>query len=455
MTQGSLWDKILKFALPLALTGILQQLFNAADVAIVGKYTGEMGSLNIAAVGANSPIASFAVNLFIGIALGTNVVIANAVGRGDNKSVTKAVHTSLVFAFISGIVMSLIGHLFADPILGCLSIPPEVYPLAKLYFRIYISGLPVILLYNFEAAIFRGVGNTKLPLIALALSGVINVGLNLLFVCGLGRSVDGVAIATIVSNLISSIILFIALTKQKNAVKVHISKLGIDKGILKRILKIGVPAALQSSVFGIANIIINAAINSLGPLVMAASSAAFNIELFAYSVLNSFSQSCTTFVGQNYGAGKIDRCKKAFLLSYVEGVIATALLITVILIFGRDLLAIFDDDPEVIRIGYIRLMIIFTAYIFTLSYETMSGYLRGFGISLMPSILTTIGICDTRISWIAFVFKYHKSLGVIMVAYPLSLSVTALMILIALLIIRPSKKYQLKAEISAIDPADA
>ena len=443
MTSGRLWINILKFALPLALTGILQQLFNAADTAIVGNFTGDMGSMAQAAVGANTSLVSITVNLFIGFALGANVVIANSIGRKDDKSVSKAVHTSVVFAVLAGIVMAIIAQFVAGSVFRLMDVPEDVIPLATVYFRIYMGGLPVIILYNFEAAIFRGIGNTKTPLAALAISGVLNVLLNLFFVCVLHMTVEGVAIATIASNAVSSVILFIRLTKQDGVVNVDPKKLSIDAQILKKIMRIGIPAGLQSTVFGVANIIIQSAINSLGTIVMAASAAAFNIELFAYSVLNSFSQACTTFVGQNFGAGKIDRCKKSLLLCFAEGIIAMAISIVVILAFGRDILYLFNKDPEIIETGYIRLMVIFSAYIFTLSYELMSGYLRGFGISLVPSILTMIGICGTRITWKYTVFQTHKSLGYLMAAYPVSLSTTAFLILIALLIIRPSKKYKL------------
>ena len=385
MTTGNLWINILKFALPLALTGILQQLFNAADTAIVGNFTGDMGSMAQAAVGANTSLVSITVNLFIGFALGANVVIANSIGRKDDKSASKAVHTSIVFAILAGIVMAIIAQFVAGSVFRLMDVPEDVIPLATVYFRIYMGGLPVIILYNFEAAIFRGTGNTRTPLAALAVSGVLNVLLNLFFVCVLRMTVEGVAIATVASNAVSSVILFIRLMKQDGVVKVEPQKLGIDVQILKKIMRIGIPAGLQSTVFGVANIIIQSAINSLGTTVMAASAAAFNIELFAYSVLNSFCQACTTFVGQNFGAGKIDRCKKSLLLCFAEGIIAMALSIVIILAFGRDILYLFNKDPEIIETGYIRLMVIFSAYTFTLSYELMSGYLRGFGISLVPS----------------------------------------------------------------------
>ena len=438
--SGSLWNKILLFALPLAATGILQQLFNAADIAVVGRFTGEQGEAAVAAVGANSPIIGLIVNAFIGISLGTNVVIANAVGCGNKKTVKKAVHTSVLLALILGVLISVAGQIFAERIFLSQNVPADVIEMAVLYFRVYMTGVPVILLYNFESSIFRAIGNTKMPLIALSISGVLNVLLNLFFVCVLHMTVNGVALATVISNLISSVILLTALIKSDDMVQLKISDLKIDGPVLKNILRIGIPAGIQSAVFSFANIVIQSAINSLGKIVMAASSVAFNIEIFAYDVLNSFSQACTTFVGQNYGAGKIDRCKKAFGLCYLEGCIFTALAIGMILLFGHDIISIFNQNPEVIEIGYYRLVILFASYFFSLSYEVMSGYMRGFGISLLPALLTTIGICGVRIAWIYKVFPKYKTFRNIMTAYPISLSTTAILIFIALICVHPAKK---------------
>lgn len=440
MMNGSLWNKILLFALPLAATGILQQLFNAADIAVVGRFTGEQGEAAMAAVGANSPIIGLIVNAFIGISLGTNVVIANAVGCGNKKTVKKAVHTSVLLALIIGVLISVLGQIFAERIFLSQNVPADVFEMAVLYFRVYMTGVPVILLYNFESSIFRAIGNTKMPLIALAISGILNVLLNLFFVCILHMTVNGVALATVLSNLISSLILLMALVKNDDIVQLKFSELKIDGPVLKNILRIGIPAGIQSAVFSFANIVIQGAINSLGKIVMAASSAAFNIEIFAYDVLNSFSQACTTFVGQNYGAGKIDRCKKAFGLCYLEGCIFTALAIGVILLFGHDILSIFHPNPEIIEIGYYRLMMIFASYFFSLSYEVMSGYMRGFGISFLPAALTTIGICGVRIVWIYQVFPKYKTFQNIMTAYPISLSTTAILIFIALICVHPAKR---------------
>ena len=446
MTEGSLWNKILGFAFPLALTGILQQMFNAADLAVVGNFTEDLGEACMAAVGANTPIMSFIINGFLGISLGTNVIIANAVGRKDDKTVRKAVHTSLIVAVICGVIAALLGQLIAEPLLRSQKISDEAVNMAIIYFRIYVGGLPVILLYNFEAAIFRGIGNTKLPFIALVLSGIINVGLNLFFVLVLHRNVDGVATATVISNLISSIILLICLKKSKTAARFESKKLGIDKTILKRIMKIGVPASLQACVFSSANIIIQSAINSLGTVVAAASSAAFNLEIFSYYVLNSFGQACTTFTGQNYGAWKLDRCKKSLKLCLLEGIIIEGLMVTMLLLCGRNMIAIFTPNPELIEIGYTRVLFITTAHLFSLFYDVMSGYMRGFGISLSPALVTMCVICGIRIFWIYVVFEQFHSFTSIMAVYPISLGVNAIAIFILLLIKRPAKKLKAKHE---------
>ena len=378
MLHGSIWNKIPQFALPVAATAILEQLFNASDVAVVGNFTGAESTIAVAAVGSNSPIIGLIVNLFIGIGLGTNVVIAHAIGYGDRASVEKAVHTSIVASLFGGAGVAVLGELAAAPLLTMLHVPADVFPMALLYLRIYFLGMPVILLYNFEAAIFRSVGETRIPLIALAGSGV---------------------------------------------------------------LQIGLPAGIQSAVFSFANIVVQSAINSLGTVVMAASSAAFNIEIITYDILNSFSQACTTFTGQNFGAGKPQRCKRVLALCLGEGMLILALAIGAILFFGKPLLSIFNRDPQVIETGYIRLMLIVTAHAFSLIYEVLSGYLRGFGISLVPAALTTLCICGIRISWIRLVFPKAPTFRTIMTVYPVSLSLTALVLFAALLYYRPARKF--------------
>ncbi len=446
MLNGSIWNKLPVFALPIAATGILEQLFNASDIAIVGNFAQTDKTAAVAAVGANSPIIGLILNLFIGIALGANVVIANAIGRDDRQTVQKAVHTSMVVSVIGGVLVAVIGEIIAEPLLTVLNVPDDVLELALLYLRIYFLGMPVILLYNFEAAIFRSIGETKMPLIALTLSGILNVLLNLFFVIVLKMSVNGVATATVLANFVSAGILYIKLIKSDKYIKVEFKKLRIDGKVFAKIMQIGLPAGIQSAVFAVANIVIQGAINSLGTVVIAASSAAFNIEIIAYNVMNSFSQACTTFVGQNFGANKIDRCKKTLFLCLIEDAIASGTAILIVLITGKFLLSIFNNNPEVIEIGYTRLVIIFIAYIFSMLYEVMSGYLRGFGFSLVPAILTTVGVCVLRIIWINTVFPANRTFVTIMTAYPVSLATTAVLIFIALIIYRPSKRFANKGK---------
>lgn len=439
--NGSMWDKILRYALPVAATGILGQLFNASDIAIVGNFAEGDTVAAVAAVGANGPVIGLLLNIFIGIALGANVVIANAIGRGDSNTVSRAVHTSIVAAVLGGIIVGLLGQLVAEPVLSMLQVPEDVFPLALKYMRIYLLGLPVIFLYNFEAAIFRSAGDTKTPLIALALSGVLNVILNLFFVVVLNKTVDGVAIATVLANVVSSVVLLRRLLRSELFIHVEFKNLRIDWKILWRILKIGVPAGIQGAVFSLSNIVVQSAINSLGKVTMAASSAAFNVEIMAYYILNSFGQACTTFVGQNYGAGQIDRCRKALKLCLIESVIATACAVAIALASGKYLIALFNNDPEVIRLGMVRLKFIFMSYIFSTIYDCMSGYMRGFGISLTPALLTIFGVCGTRIIWIYMVFPMSQTFETIMQVYPISLAINMVLIFCALIITRPSKRY--------------
>lgn len=442
MLHGSIWNKLPLFALPVAATAILEQLFNASDLAVVGNFTGAGKTIAVAAVGANSSIISLIVNLFVGIALGANVVIANAIGREDKEVITKAVHTSILVAVLAGIGVAIAGELVANPLLASLQVPEDVFPAAILYLRIYLLGMPVILLYNFEAAIFRSTGDTKTPLVVLTISGILNVLLNLFFVAVLHMTVNGVAIATVVSNFISSVLLFYRLVKTNGWIHVEWKNLHMDREILVQIMRIGLPAGIQSAVFAVANIVIQSAINSLGTIVMAASSAAYNIEIFAYDVLNAFSQACTTFVGQNYGAGQLKRCRKVLILCIVEAAIATASAIVLILLTGKALLSLFNSDPQVVSVGYTRLIMVFSAYTFSMLYENMSGYMRGFGFSLISAVVTTLGICGVRIFWILAVFPSHETFVGILTAYPVSLSVTALLIFIVLAIYHPAKRLQ-------------
>jgi len=440
MLEGSLWDKILIYAFPLAATGILQQLFNAADIAVVGRFTGSMASLCMAAVGANTPIVGLIVNLFVGISMGSNVVIAMAAGRGDKETLRRAAGNSLLVAVLGGILMAILGELLAVPLLRSQNVPDEVLPLAAEYLKIYFAGMPVILLYNFAAAVYRGIGDTKTPLIALTISGILNVFLNLFFVIVVGMNVDGVAVATVISNAVSAIFLFVLLCRKNGPVAVRMPDIKPDGPILAHIMRIGVPTGIQMAVFAVANMIIQAAINSLGTVVMAASSAAFNIEVFAYYILNSFSQACTTFVGQNSGAGNCRRCRRVLTDCILEDLVFTMLSIALTLLFGRQMLALFNPDAEVVSTGYTRLLWVFSAYAFSMLYENIAGYLRGFGISLVPSLLTVLGVCGVRIGWIYTVFSHERTFPSVLSAYPVSMAATAVFLVIAVLILKPSEK---------------
>lgn len=438
MINGSLGDKIIRYAVPLAATGILQQLFNAADLAVVGQFSGKSA---MAAVGGNAPVIGLLVNLFVGISLGSNVVIAKAVGQQDNGKISKAVHTSVVVALLGGLFLAVLGELLAPVVVELLDVPGEVCPMAVKYLRIYLAGMPVILLYNFESAIFRSCGNTRTPLIALVISGILNVIFNLFFVMGFGMDVDGVAAATVLANFISSAILFAALMKIDLAIRLEPRKLWVHRDVLAQILKIGVPAGIQGMIFSFANIIVQSAVNSLGTTIMAASSAAYNLEIFSYYVMNSFGQACTTFVGQNYGAGKNDRCRKALKLCLLQCLLCTAVSCVLILAFSRTLLSLFNTDPDVIAAARIRLVYIFFAYLFSFVQENLSGYLRGFGVSFIPAACAVAGICGVRLTWIFTVFRRWPSFTTIMQVYPLSLGLTAAAILLVTLLVKPSRRF--------------
>lgn len=442
MINGSLGDKIIKYAIPLAVTGVLQQLFNAADLAVVGHFSGKEA---MAAVGGNAPVIGLLVNLFVGISLGSNVIIARSIGQRDNGNISKAVHTSVIVALFGGLFLAVLGEFLAPGVVKMLDVPGDVYPLAVKYLRIYLAGMPVILLYNFEAAIFRSCGNTQTPLIALVVSGILNVALNLFFVLGLGMDVDGVATATVLSNLVSSAILFAALMKTELAIRIEPRKLRVHGDVLGQILKIGIPAGIQGMIFSFANIIVQSAVNSLGTTVMAASSAAYNLEIFSYYIMNSFGQACTTFVGQNYGAGKGDRCRKVLKLCLLQSVVSTAAVSGLILLFSHSLLSIFNTDPDVIATGRIRLEYIFFAYLFSFAQEGLSGYLRGFGVSFIPAACAVVGICGVRLTWIFTVFRQAPSFTTIMQVYPISLGITAAVVLAVTLLVKPSKRYTVQS----------
>lgn len=437
--HGSLWRDIPLFALPVAITGILEQLSNLIDTLMIGHFSPDGGTLGMAAVGSTTPIATLLIMLFVGLSLGANVTIAHAVGAGDHERANRCAHTAVVLALL-GVVVTILMEVASQPLMQCLSVPPEIFNDALVYLRVYLLGIPAILLFNFEAAVFRSVGVTRMPLMALAISAALNVVLDGIFVAFLGWGAAGVALATVLCYIVSSGFLFTRLLKADEAIRIDPRRLRIDRESVTKIVRIGLPAGIQGSVFSLANILIQTCINSLGAQVVAASSAALALEFVCYSLLNSFSQACTTFVGQNSGAGNLERCKKVLKVALIEDAIITVVMIVLVVWQGRTILTLFSSDAEVLDIAYVRVCTLFPAYVFSMVYENMSGYLRGFGISALPSALTAIGVCGTRFFWALVVFPAHPTFATVMLAYPVSFSTTALFMAGALAYCRPAQQ---------------
>lgn len=427
LTEGSIVDKVLLFAIPLMLTSMLQQLFNATDVAVVGKFASTEA---LAAVGSNTPIISLLVNLFVGISVGANVLIARNIGARHPEKAKSAVRTSMALALVAGVIVAAIGNLIAVPIIDLLGVPPEVRNYSVIYLRLYFSGVPFIMLYNFEAAIFRSNGNTRTPLICLFVGGVFNVFANLFFVLVLGMDVDGVAIATVLANVISSMMLLHALRNEDSVIHVNLAKIRINRDDLVTILKIGMPAGLQSAVFSISNICIQSAINSLGATYMAASSAAFNIEILAFFVVNSFTQTLVSFIGQNYGAKKYERCREIVRKTLIVSWVFTTVLSAILLVFARPLLGLFTNEQLVIEAGLLRIKLLLYAETLNVLMDNLSGAMRGLGKSLVPALTTLICVCGIRIIWVFTGFKIYHTWLSLMIVFPVSWAVNATFIII-------------------------
>lgn len=428
MTEGSLADKIFFFALPLAASSILQQLFNSADVAVVGNFA---GSNALGAVGANGSVINLLVNTFVGISIGSNVVIATLIGQNKEKKVKQAVHTSMLFAVILGVILMAFGLLIAPQLLRLMATPSNILSLAVLYLRIYFLGVPFIVLYNFEAAILRSRGETRLPLIALSIAGVINVILNLVFVVGLGMSVDGVAYATVISNIFSSLFLFIYLTHDTTITHFTFKQCHIHKDLLLHILKIGIPSGMQGALFSISNVIIQSQLNQFGSYAIAGSAAALNFEILSYYFFEGFGQAAITFVGQNYGAGKMDRCHQVLKYCWMEASVVTIVSTILFVAFARPLASIFSSDPHVLDYAVRRMYILITFEILNMSIEILSGAMRGFGYAIVPTLVAVFGICVSRIIWVFTIAKMIHSYEVLLYCYPVSWLLTSIASLIA------------------------
>lgn len=432
MINGSLIKNILYFSLPLAASSILQQLFNSCDVAVVGRFA---GSDSLAAVGSNAPVTALFVNIFVGLSVGANVVIAKYIGQQKKEKIQDVIHTVITFAIISGICMIFLGQLIARPILSIIDTPKEVLNLAVIYLRIYFAGMPFIILYNFGAAILRSVGNTKRPLYCLIISGVVNVCLNLFFVIVCHMGVAGVALATMIANCISSCIVIWSLTREDEMIRLHFDRLKIHKHALISVLKVGTPSSIQSGVFSLSNVIIQTGINSFGANATAGSSAALNFEYFTYFMASSFSTAAVTFVSQNYGAERYDRCKKACRVSMIEGMLLTMIMSGIFIAARYRWAGIYSTDEAVIEYAVIRMTHVMALEFMTASYEVTGAALRGIGYSLLPAMLTVLGSVCFRIVWLYTVFEEHHSFGMLMTVYPVSWVITGTMVITAYLII--------------------
>lgn len=426
MLHGSLLDKILLFALPLAASSILQQLFNSADAAVAGRFA---GSQALAAVGGNAPVVSLIINLFVGMSVGANVIIANYIGQKNEKKVHEAVHTVYVMALLLGVIMLIMGQLIARPILALINTPADVINLATVYLRIYFCGMPCVMIYNFGAAILRSIGDTKRPLYCLLISGVINVILNIFFVVLCHMSVAGVAIATIIADTVSALLVTWFLICSNDVIRLNLKELTLKKEHIRKVVRIGAPAGLQGAVFSVSNVCIQAGINGFGTAAIAGSAAALNFEYFTYFATNAFGQAAVTFVSQNYGARQYERCKKALLLSLISGMIVTALM-SVVFVTGRTFfVGIYTNDSAALQYGIVRMTIVELFEFIACLYEIPGGALRGIGHSLLPAMLTVVGSCGLRVVWIYTIFQQFHTYQVLMSVYLVTWIVTSVLVL--------------------------
>ena len=451
LTSGPIFGKMMLYVLPIALTGLLQLLYNMADHMVVGQFSGDDTAL--AAVGSTASLTNLIVNLFMGITAGAGVVVARNYGSKDYDTLSRAVHTSMLLALIGGLAFSLIGIGVSAPALELMGTKPEILDKATLYMRIICLGVPATAVYNFGATILRSVGDSKTPLYILALSGLVNVGLNFFFVVACDMTVDGVALATIISQYISAAAAVVILNKRRDTVySLDFKKLKIDKKLLVLILKLGIPAGIQSSLFSISNVAITSAVNSFDTATVAGKTIAGNIDGILYTALNSYLHAAMTFTAQNYGAGKPDRIKRSLGSALLQVLIVGVTLSTLLLTFGKEFAALFVDSSAnnteaVITAVMDMLKITVPLYFMCGVMETVSGVLRGLGYSMMPMIMSIGGICVIRILWILTVFQLPEfhTIGGLYLCYPITWTATTLMLGITLLIIWPKTKLKISA----------
>ena len=425
MCSGAILPKMLRFAVPLMCSSVLQLLFNAADVIVVGRWAGDN---SLAAVGSNTSLINLLVNLFIGLSVGANILAARCYGAGDKEGLRQTVHTSILLSLLSGVVLAIVGALGASTILGWMQSPEAVRGLAAVYLRIYFLGMPATMVYNFGAALLRAVGDTRRPLYYLLTAGIVNVVLNLFFVIVCKLDVAGVAIATVISQVISATLVLRCLIREQSGIHLDLRQLRIWPARLRQILQVGLPAGFQGVLFALSNVVIQSSVNSFQETVVAGNAAAANIESFVYAAMNAFYQANISFSSQNYGAGQYNRLRP-ILLRAQGCVIATGVLLGgLAVLFGRQLLSIYTDSPDVIDVGLERLAIVCGTYAICGMMDVMVGSLRGLGYSIMPMIVSLLGACVLRLIWIATIFQlpqFHTP-ETIYWSYPFSWIITFL-----------------------------
>lgn len=414
MLNGGLSGKLILFAIPLAFSGILQQLFNSADVAVVGRFA---GSAALAAVGSCVALVGIFVNLIIGLSVGPNAALANLIGQGQRNRISRMVHTILTFGMILGVVLMGLGFLTARTVLEASGTPESVINEALLYIRIYFIGIPFMTIYNFGAAILRSYGDTKRPMYYLVLSGTVNVILNLVFVICFGLGVEGVAISTTISNMLSTALVLVHLHGKEDEFQFRFHKMHIEWKDLKRVLMIGIPAGIQGAIFSVSNVFIQSGINSFGEDAIAGSSLALNFECFTYDIANAFAQAAVTFTSQNFGAGNLKRCKKIFWLCMLFGMGFTEILSIVFMIWDDFFVSIYTISDAVAVYGLIRMHHVCSLEGLTATYEVESAALRGMGKSLEPSIITILGTVVFRMIWLVTIFKWIPTYDMLMNVY--------------------------------------
>ena len=443
MCNGTIMDKLVSFAIPLMVSGILQLMFNAVDIIVVGRFS---GSQALAAVGSTTALINVFTNLFIGISLGANVLAARFYAAGKDREMSDTVHTAVTLALVSGIVMAFVGLIFSRWALELMGTPDDVIGQSALYMKIYFLGMPFFMLYNYGAAILRAVGDTKRPLIFLVISGVVNAVLNLILVIMFHMDVAGVAIATVISQLISCILVLRCLRTSKTSYQLHFGKLRINTVYLKQIFQVGIPAGIQSTVINLSNALLQSSVNSFGSTAMAGYTAANNIFGFLYVAVNSVTQACMSFTSQNYGVGKWKRMDRVLIDCLILSFVAMMILGNSAYFFGPKLLTIYTSNSKVIQCGMEILLYTTVTYFLCGFMDLFPGALRGMGRSGVPMILSIIGTVGTRIVWIFWIFPNHRSLDILFISYPASWIITIVLQVICYYFVRKQLYAKMRAE---------